>query len=1065
MSDSETSIRTPDQHVRVFVSSTLKELAEERAVVRAAILQLHLAPVLFELGARPHPPRELYRAYLDQSHIFIGIYWQQYGWVAPGETISGLEDEYRLSGDKPKLIYIKSPAPDREPRLKELLDRIRDNDGVSYKPFASATELRELIANDLMLLLTERFDSHAARSLPSGTVTFLFTDIEGSTQLWEKQPEAMKAALAQHDRILKEAIEPNHGHVIKTTGDGALAVFATGLEAVHAAITAQRQLRSPLGELTIKVRMGVHTGEAELRAGDYFGQTLNRAARIMAAGHGGQILLSAITAELVRGQLPADATLIDLGEHHLKGLLRSERIFQLSAPDLAKDFPALSSLSTPTNNLPTQLTTFIGRERELSDAQEKLNSDRLLTLIGPGGTGKTRLSLQIAADQLARFEDGVWLVELAPIADPVFIVSTIAAVFELREAQGIPLINLLVDYLRAKELLLVLDNCEHLVEASAHIADQLLHTCQKLKIVASSREALGIDGETVYRVPSLSLPDRSSSALMDYEATRLFIERAAKAEPRFHATPDNAAAIIQICQRLDGIPLAIELAAARVKLFTPEQIAERLDDRFKLLTGGSRTALPRQQTLRALIDWSYHSLNNIEQRALRRLAVFSGGWTIEGAEFVIGEDEAIDGLLGLVNKSLVNVAEQSGAARYRFLETIRQYAMEKLLESGEAVESRDRQLEYVLKLAGTVRQAVLGSERLAWLDHMEVEHDNLRAALEWSSSNNLAKAIELALALGNFWMLRDYNVEAVSWCQTILTRSEALSGLATTRAQLYGVLAQAAVFSGNHKLGHAAAMTGLSLAKQGVDPRALVHLHSLTGLSAMYLGDFPAAQQALHDGEALARERGYTGELGMLLMLGAQIVFFADGDMTQAKAYVAQAASLTFDASADWSTSMFTFGIARLSGLLGDVEKARVQFKQAADDARKMGNMRIVYSCSSELAHILRRHGEIDEALAAYKYVLPKWRELGHRSAVAHELECIAFILTQKEKPDRAATLLSAAEALRQLIDSSMTPRERVEYDQAVAELRAKIEASEFKRLWDAGRSMSMDQAIKYALE
>ena len=741
-------------------------------------------------------------------------------------------------------------------------------------------------------------------------------------------------------------------------------------------------------------------------------------------------------------------------------------VYQLNAPDQASNFPAINSLSIATNNLPPQLTTFIGRERELTEAQERLSSARLLTLIGPGGTGKTRLSLQIAANQLDQFKDGVWVVELAPISDPAFIISTITAVFEIREAQGTPLINLLIDYLRAKELLLVLDNCEHLIEASAKIADQLLHACPKLKIVSSSREALGINGETVYRVPSLSLPEQSSSNLMDYEATRLFIERATKAEPRFRTTTENAPAIIQICQRLDGIPLAIELAAARVKLFTPEQIAERLDDRFKLLTGGSRTALPRQQTLRALIDWSYHSLNEIEQRALRRLAVFLGGWTIEGAEAVIGEAEALDGLLGLVNKSLVNVNEQSGVARYHFLETIRQYAMEKLLESDEAIESRNRHLDYVIQLTSAVDPETLQqSERLILFEKMEVEHDNLRAALEWSSSNNLPKAIKLALSLGNFWMLRDYNVEAVFWCQTILTRSETLADLATARARLYGVLGQAATYTGNHKLGYSAATTGLNLVKQGADPRALADMYSIAGLSAMYLGDFAAAEQALRDGEKLAREQGYVGELGILLVLKAQSIFFSGGDQAQAKPYVVEAESLKFDASARWATSMFTFAIARLSGMLGNVEKSRALFGQAADNARKMGNLRIVYSCWSELAHTLRRHGEINEALASYQNVLPKWRDLGHRSAVAHEMECIAFILSQKDQPDRAAKLLGAAEALRQLIESSMSPRERIEYEQVLATLQTELGEIKFEQLFDAGRNMNMEQAIYYALE
>jgi predicted ATPase/class 3 adenylate cyclase len=629
--------------------------------------------------------------------------------------------------------------------------------------------------------------------LPSGTVTFLFTDIEGSTQLWEKYPGAMKEALAKHDSILRAAIESSGGQVIKTTGDGVHGVFEKAIDAISATLTAQRALQGPICDIQFRVRMGLHTGEAEMRGSDYYGQALNRAARLLSVGHGGQILLSSVSAELAREHLPPDVSLLDLGEHRLRDLIRPEHIFQVAAIDLPNEFPALRLLDSLPNNLPPQLTSFIGREREMQEARTLLSSSRLLTLIGPGGTGKTRLSLQLAADQLSVFKDGVWLVELAPLREPAFIVSTIASVLELREVPGLPLMNIIIDYLRARELLMILDNCEHLVEASAQIANQLLHTCPQLKIIASSREALGINGETVYRVPSLSLPDSASSSLMDYESTRLFIDRAAKAEPRFQLTDHNASSIAQICQRLDGIPLAIELAAARVKLFTPEQIAERLDDRFKLLTGGNRTALPRQQTLRALIDWSYQSLNETEQRVLRSLAVFSGGWTFEAAEAVVGEEEAMDGLLGLVNKSLVNVEEQDGKSRYRFLETIRQYAMEKLLESGEAVNVRDRHLDYFLqRMEPSLQrdQRIFGAlpDDTEWLDRMEREHDNLRAALQWAASNDLDKALKLIYIVGNFWVGRDYNVEARRWCQTVLERGDLLPDREGERAKVYGIL-------------------------------------------------------------------------------------------------------------------------------------------------------------------------------------------------------------------------------------------------------------------------------------
>jgi predicted ATPase/class 3 adenylate cyclase len=908
-----------------------------------------------------------------------------------------------------------------------------------------------------------------SRDLPTGTVTFLFTDIEGSTPLWEQHPEAMKAALATHDAILKDAVEANHGHVLQSAGDGLHAVFELALHGVAATLAAQRALSAydwqEIKPAAIRVRMGLHTGEADLRDGDYYGGTLNRAARIMAAGHGGQVLLSAVTAELVRRQLSGDVSLIDLGEHHLKGLLQAEHIFQVRAPALTQAFPSLNSLTAPTHNLPTQLTSFIGRERELSETQEKLGSCRLLTLVGPGGTGKTRLSIQIGIDQLDRFKDGVWQVELAPIMDPAFIVSTIADVFQLREAQGVPLITLLSDYLRAREILLLLDNCEHLVEAAARVADQLLRACPKLKIIASTREALNVEGETVYRVPSLSVPESPSSDLMRYEATRLFIERAAKAEPRFRPTAENAAAIIQICRQLDGIPLAIELAASRVKLLAPEQIAARLDDRFKLLSGGSRTALPRQQTLRALIDWSYQSLSELEQRVLRRLAVFAGGWTIDGAEAVVAEDDVLDGLLGLVNKSLVNVVERSGAARYGFLETIRQYAMEKLLETDEAGETRDRHLDYVLGLPGPLEPGLFGAQSLGWLDQMEEEHGNLRAALEWAASHNATKAVQLALRVGDFWLSRDYNAEAEAWCQTILARSDGLDDLASARARLCAVLAQAATFMGDHHIAGPVAAKGVALAQRAGDKTALVHMYALMGLSGMYRGEFAEARTALRAGEPLAREIGLNGELALILILSAQINHFEGGDMQQSRGYAAEAESLTMGSGAIGSNRMLGFAFARLTGLLGDIEKARVLFQQSIDVAQKAGNLRVVYSCRSELAHILRRHGDLDEALGLYLEVLPRWKDLGHRSAVAHELECIAFILAQKDFPDRALTILGAAEALRAEAGASMTVPERAEYDQVVAGLHAQVDDIRYAQFWTGGHSMDVERAVAYALK
>jgi tetratricopeptide (TPR) repeat protein len=424
----------------------------------------------------------------------------------------------------------------------------------------------------------------------------------------------------------------------------------------------------------------------------------------------------------------------------------------------------------------------------------------------------------------------------------------------------------------------------------------------------------------------------------------------------------------------------------------------------------------------------------------------------------------VDGLMGLVNKSLVNVSEQSGAARYRFLETIRQYAMEKLLESDEPTATRDRHLDYVIELAGDVDVGVMGTRNIDWLNKMEVEHDNLRVALEWASTRDLRKAVRLALTLGGFWTSRDYNTEAEAWCQTILSRSEGLADVASARARLYGVLAQAAIYMGDHKVARPAALAGMAPAEEAHDEVARVRLFALQGLSSMYLGEFADASAALRSAEDLAREQGLTGELGMIMTLKTQVISFSGGDMNQTRAYLAEAESLTIRGDSQWSSPMLEFAFARLTGLLGDIEKARLLYKRTADDARELGNMRLVYSCHSELAHILRRHGDLDEALALYAEVLPHWKDLGHRSAVAHELECIAFILAQKDGAQAAVKLLAAAEALRASIDSKMSPMERVEFDQALGGLHERVDETDFKVLWDSGHSMDMEQAVELAL-
>jgi predicted ATPase/class 3 adenylate cyclase len=930
--------------------------------------------------------------------------------------------------------------------------------------------------------------------LPSGTVTFLFTDIEGSTKLAQEHPQEMPKLLARHNAILTQSIETHHGFVFQIVGDSFSAAFGTASDALSAALEAQRKLQNESwSPASIKVRMGIHTGPAQLKndpqGASYEGYaTLALTQRIMSVGHGGQILLSQITHDLVKDGLPSGTELRDMGERRLKDIVRPEPIYQVAAPDLLSDFPPLTTLETFNHNLPAQLTSFIGREQEIAEAQKLLASTRILTFIGPGGTGKTRLCLQVAAEQISEFKDGVWLIELAQLADSKYVLSTIASVFHLRELQGVPLIDTVTDYLRGKELLLVLDNCEHLIETCAQLAEHFLQNCPKLKIIASSREALGIDGETVYRVPSLSLPQDDSAqggavsesreavdgdgskSLMNYEATRLFTERAIKANPQFALTTDNAPYVTQICKRLDGIPLAIELAAARVKLFTPQQIAERLDDRFKLLTGGSRTALPRQQTLRALIDWSYFTLNEMEQDVLRRLAVFSGGWTFEAAEAVAGEMEAMDGLSGLVNKSLVHVEERDGESRYRYLETIRQYAMEKLLESGDAVNTRDRHLAHFMEVSKRAEEKFGTTQRLMWVNRLEVEHDNLRSALGWGLESNPEAALQMVCSLAIFWLSRSYMTEGCNWCQAAISHAEALSSadpkIDQLRAQAYSSLAMLSINHGDHQTGQTAARKGVALARQLDDPLQLARALHFLGMSSAFLGNETLAFDSLHESEALCRKFGYKDDLAAVLESLAYATMEIHGSQAakQLQAYMEESLALS-QGSVDPEAAVRTEGIlSRLAFYRGDLSEARKHADLMLDLHREMGDQLSVTGHQSAMAHVARQMGNYQEALALYRETLPDWQKMGHRGAVAHQLECFAFIAKAQEQGERAVKLLSAAEALREASSSLRTPQEQIEYDREVAGLRVGMDEKTFNLLWAEGQAMNMEQAIDFAM-
>jgi predicted ATPase/class 3 adenylate cyclase len=925
----------------------------------------------------------------------------------------------------------------------------------------------------------------ARPSLPSGTVTFLFTDIKGSTLLSQSQPEAMKHVLARHHAILRAAIESNSGHVLQIVGDSFSAAFDNARDALNAALDAQRDLRDePWGEITpIRVRMGLHTGMVKItedsRGMPYSGySTMAFTQRIMSTAYGGQILLSQVTHELLEGFLPPGVTLRDMGEHRLKDLLHPIHLYQVTVSDLPADFPSLNTLELFPHNLPIQLTSFIGRVRELAEVKQLLSNTHLLTFTGPGGTGKTRLALQIGEKLLPSLPDGVWVAELASLTDASFIPQTIAAIFGLRELPNMSLTNIVTDYLRAKQLLLILDNCEHLIQACAKLADQLLHACPQLKIIASSREALGIAGETAYRVPSLSLPDRghvTREAVIGFESVQLFVERASAANPKFNLTDENASAVAQICRRLDGIPLALELAAARSLVFSPEEIAAHLDDRFRLLTGGSRTALERHQTLQALIDWSYDLLSEEERRLFRYLSVFAGSWTFGAAEAVCSDLDVLNLLPQLINKSLVmaDADAQAIGMRYHLLETIRQYARTKLLEAGDAEQVRNRHLDFFLKFAEKAESHYNSLQELEWMSQLEADNDNLRAALEWAMEQDVLSALRLGTALYPFWNRHGQEAEGCRILRQSLARLKALplaEGEAAHRRMTVQVKAMGALEVLSFAQGDF--VSSLNVAEEVIElSRRINEKHSLSealfylAIVKAFLGDAEISVSMAEEALTLARELGDRVLLGLGLTNMAGVIALTQGDSQKMQACSEEGIRLLKEAGAQWGVAMASFGTGLFSARQGNYAEARSQFEASIPVFRELRDRHRVNMAYSEISHIERRQGYFAQAKTFYKETIQEWQSLGHRAAIAHELECIAIIAKAQEEDQRAARLFGAAEILRENNNMPMTPLERIEYEREVNDLRANMEEAAFARAWEEGRAMSMEQAIALAIE
>ena len=908
------------------------------------------------------------------------------------------------------------------------------------------------------------------------TLTFLFTDIEGSTALLQRVGDGVYAqVLAGHHALIRSALAAQGGREIDTQGDAFFAVFSSPRRCVAAAVQMQQAMEAhawPCGE-RLRVRMGVHCGEAARTATGLVGLEVHRAARVAAVAWGGQVLVSEAAAGLVRDGLPPGAALADLGVHRLKDLGRAERIFQLSVAGLQGEFPPLRSLGNPAlaNNLPVQLATFVGRERELSEVRALAGFSRLVTLTGAGGSGKTRLSLQVAADLLDGSGDGVWLVELAAVSDEGAVVPAISEALGVAAGRGRPVLETLVDALAPQDVLIVLDNCEHLIGACAKTADAVLRRCPKVHLMVTSREPLGIGGETIYRVPPLSLPaagDGDWSAAEACDAVTLFVERAKEQGAGFAVDEETGPLVASICRRLDGMPLAIELAAARLRSLSLTGLRDRLDQRFRLLTGGSRTALARQQTLRATVEWSYSLLSGAEQVVLRRLSVFAESFDLDAAEAVcgVGDVEAFDvaGLLGsLVDKSLV-VAEPAGAAlRYRLLETIRQFAAERLAEAGEsepaAIEAAH--CGHFLAMAEAAAPHLTGSSQDVWLARLDAEQGNLRRAAEHAARDPGAtrQVLRFGVALRHYWIARSRDGEAAGLLLPVLERPEAAA-----HPELFAAALVTAAFSARDAGLPAAgqlAERAVELARRLGDDRLIIE--ALSALCAYYYfagqpgRGFPLGQ------EAVERAR----QLGDDFLLGVSLLCWLLTSDLMAPARAGQLFSEAIAAterSGDQLRNYRLHNNAAVHALdAGDTAAARAHLDQAAEAMQAIGqdnDPRV----PTNRGWVLRQDNDTEGARPMFEAALRVSRRNGDRSGLAYASLGLACLAADHGDWPRAAGLHGAAQAfIDQIAEPWQEPEARYRRD-SLHKVRTSFGEEQFGRAYAKGTALSLDQALGLAL-
>jgi predicted ATPase/class 3 adenylate cyclase len=868
-----------------------------------------------------------------------------------------------------------------------------------------------------------------AAPLPTGTVTFLFTDIEGSTLLLRQLGDGYAEVLRDHGQIMRSALQREGGAEIGTEGDSFFAVFASPAAAVRAVVEAQRALAAhswPQGT-QVRVRMGLHTGEGRLAGDGYFGIDVHRAARIGDAGHGGQVLLSGPTQALIRHDLPDSIDLVDLGEHHLPD---PERLFQLTIPGVPQEFPPPRSLDARPNNLPVQMSTFIGREDLIREVGEALEFTRLLTLTGPGGTGKTRLALEVAHRQLPSFRDGVWFVDLSAVTDPSVVPTEIATALGAPREPGTSPLGRLDHHLRDREILLVLDNFEQVLEAALAV-EHLLSRSADLKVMVTSRSVLSVYGEGEYPVPPLRLPepDRGPGleAMAQSEAVSLFLERARAVRPDFELTGDNATAVAEICSKLDGLPLAIELAAVRVNVLSPQAMLPRLDERLSLLTSGPRSLPERQRTLRSAIDWSYRLLDDPERRLFARLSTFSGGASLEAIEAVgeISQESVLLDLLGqLVDDSLIRRTEPTeGEIRFQMLETIREFAAERLEEEPDASEVRARHGRHFLSLATRAEPHLVGADQKEWLDRCDREHDNIRAALRWSIQAGQVRLGQAAAgALWRFWHQRGHLAEGRRKLEHLL---EAPGGAEPTPERFK-------------------ALTGAGgLAYWQNDYPATEHFYERALEIARQLDDPRSIAEGLFNLSFLDRIRG-DAEEGMAKLRTVLDMARSIGDR---------------QLTADCLELLGSHEIRE-----GRPEDGFPMVEEALDIFHDLGNRFAAADALSGLGSYYRLVGERDAAAAAQREALEIFVEVGNPTGIAMVLEEMAMIETMKGDHERALRLAGAAHAVKARTGGG-APAELMRSGESLEESRRSLDPETAEDAWNEGRAMGTDKAIAYALE